>query len=367
MSYHHQKKVYIPTNARTNQYLMAEIRDMDSLLTDFEHIGQGYRTLAQVIFSLAEQQGIRNLQIIANDKLPVVRFHTEAYCFETAEQIRFFYNPRYHEAQNLFVSDTYRPRKLSLVFLATGTELRSHSATFHARVVHFVDSLLARLAEAKLPTDSLRIKIRDHQHMSYDLFAKAKGHKESYGYKLRAIDRRYRARECHLPDELNSLSYVTVGLPLSRALKRQLLGDGATDMAPLYQYLQDKFYTAASLKQLNRLAMVANGLTPLVRHSKCEPQEQAEPGEKSRTELQTIAFDPRENDPQLHSHWQADKLVEAAHFVIVAADRDCEDGGYGRFLNRVEEALKSFASELDMDKEREDLIVRFHQHIGYSR
>ncbi|NMH66100.1 DUF3083 family protein [Shewanella salipaludis] len=355
MPYHHQKRIYIPTNARSNQYILAEIRVTDELLGGYDDVQDAYRQLSQTVFSLADKQEIHNIQIIANDKLPVVRFHTEAYSFETAEQIRFFYNPAYHEAQNLFATAGHRARKLRLVFLATGSELRSNSATFHAKVQYFMDSLLPLL-----PATGLAVKIRDHQHLSYDFFTKAKGNKETYGYKLRAIDKRYQARGCQLPQEHSALNYVTVSLPLSRKLKQRILPEGMTDFTPLYQYLEDKFLSAASTKQLSRLAMVANGLTPIVRNSKFETLE-------STAELQMIGFDPNATEQQFSRHWQGDKLAEAAHFAIVAGPKDCDDGGYGRFMNQVEEALRSFANEIDMDKEHEDLILRFHQHISYRR
>ncbi len=37
------------------------------------------------------------------------------------------------------------------------------------------------------------MKLRDHQHLSYDLFARQKGCNDSYGYKLRDLEKRYEA------------------------------------------------------------------------------------------------------------------------------------------------------------------------------
>ncbi|MCH1930702.1 DUF3083 family protein [Shewanella sp. A25] len=354
MSLSHQQKVYIPKDARTNQFITAEIKLTDELLAQYCDYYSCYHSLSRLIFNLAEQHDLRNVHVITNDKLPVVRFHTEAYCFQTTEQILFFYNPAYHEAQNLFSDDNYRARKVRIVFLATGDEIRSNSAHFHTRVRALLSELIP-----KLPIRQVKIKIRDHQHLSYDLFAKSKGNKETYGYKLRAIVPRYKSRQCELPDNVSSLTYVTASLPLSRKLKQKWLKELATDFTPLYQHLEECFLTAADNKQLTRLSMIANGLTPLVRNSKFEQL-------VSKTEVQMIGFDPNANEQQLICRWDGDNLVEAAHFTIVAGAKDCDDSGYGRFMNNVEAAFKQFAHELGLDPEREDLVLRFHQHISYN-
>ncbi|MCL1060081.1 DUF3083 family protein [Shewanella gelidimarina] len=354
MSLSHQQKVYIPKDVRSNQYITAEIKVTDALLAHYPDYKTCYKTLSRAIFNLAEQEELYNLHVITNDKLPVVRFHTEAYCFPTAEQIIFFYNPEYHEAQSLHSQDDYRARKIRIVFLATGEDIRSNSANFHLKVQSFIAKLMPQL-----PEKDLTIKVRDHQHLSYDLFAKAKGSKESYGYKLRSISDRYKARNCPLPAEHGSLCYVTVKLPLSRMLKQAMLPADANDFTALYQKLEDAFIQATSAKQLNRIAMVANGLTPLVRNSKYDQVDGTD-------EVQMLGFDPNVEEQQFIRHWQGDHLVEMVSFTIAAGVKDSKDGGLGRYLNRVEEALKNFAAELALDKSRQELIVRFHQHISYQ-
>lgn len=67
----------------------------------------------------------------------------------------------------------------------------------------------------------------------------------------------------------------------------------------------------------------------------------------------------------LKSFYQSDKLVETLHFVIVATDKDKHEIGYGRFMNQVEKTIHTMSSELSINKERQDLSVRFFQHISY--
>lgn len=352
MASHNPHRVYIPTNARSNQYLLAEIKPDAAFYAGFASVADCYQQLAQQLFALMTQYELRNVQLIANDKLPVVRFHEEAYSLQTEKQILFFYNPKYHEGQGVFTTPDYQARKLRVVFLATGEELRSQAALFHSKVVQLLTAW-----QQQLPGRPA-IKLRDHQQLSYDLFAKTKGHKESYGYKLRGLYPRYKARQCTLPDEHSEITYVTVTLPLTRQLKQHFLTADATDFSLLYQQLEQRFTAACAGKKLDKLAVVANGLTPVVRNSKWDKVE-------NNRELQKVSFNPDCSEPQLLSFWQADKLVESAHFIIVADNDDNTEFGYGRFMNQVEEALRSFARQLEIPGDRQDLLVRFYQHISY--
>lgn len=352
MASHNPHRVYITTNARSNQYLLAEFKPDAAFYQQFSSTTACYQQLAQQLFTLMTEYDVRNVQLIANDKLPIVRFHEEAYSLQTEKQILFFYNPKYHEGQGLFTTPDYQARKIRVVFLATGDELRSQAAIFHNKVVALLQAWQQQLVGN--PT----IKLRDHQQLSYDLFAKAKGHKETYGYKLRGLYPRYKARGCNLPDEHSELTYITVTLPLSRQVKEQLSPSGSLDFTSLYQQLTDHFVTACAGKKLDRLAIVANGLTPVVRSSKWDQIE-------NNRELQKISFNPECTAPQLLTFWQPDKLVENVHFIIVADQDDNTEFGYGRFMNHAEEALRSFARKLELPTERQDLVVRFYQHISY--
>ncbi|ALS98049.1 DUF3083 family protein [Lacimicrobium alkaliphilum] len=353
MAINSKHRVYIPTNAKSNQYILAEIKPDEAFYRHYQNPAECYQKLSQQFFALADEFGLHNVHMIANDKLPVVRYHHEAYCLQTEKQILFFYDPQYHEAQNLFTKPDYQARKIRLVFLATGTEIRAHAAEFHSKVSQLLESL-----KGLLPDPQLQVKIRDHQHLSYDLFASAKGQKETYGYKLRGLYPRYRARQCDMPENHSAISYVTVNLPLTRQLKQRYLKPGDTDFSPLYEALEKAFLQASEDKNLFRLALVANGLTPLVRNSQVDQSQH-------NTELQKISFDTAHDKHQFSRHWQADNLVETAHFIIVAGDEDNTESGYGHFMNRVEAALNNLAKTLQLDPMRNEMIVRFHQHISY--
>ena len=194
--------------------------------------------------------------------------------------------------------------------------------------------------------------------MSYDLLAKQKGDRESYGFKLRAIAGRYATRKLSLPEH-SALTYVHLTLPLSRALKQQYVANDSLDYSPLYQQLEQHLKASIQAKDLNRVAIIGNGLTPLVRNSKFDKPE-------TTPELQLLGFDPANNAQQFISDWQGDNLVEAVHILIVAGNDDMTETGYGRFMNQVEAGLRSFAEKLHVNPEKQDLTVRFHQHISYN-
>tara|TARA_R110002126_G_scaffold98045_7_gene228078 strand:- start:4857 stop:5921 length:1065 start_codon:yes stop_codon:yes gene_type:complete len=348
-----QHKVYLPANAKSNQYILAEFKATPAFYQHFNSEQACYQQLSQQLFTLADSLNLHNVHLIATDKLPVVRFHTEAHVFQTAEQILFFYNPAYHEAQNLFSQTGYQARKIRLLFLATGNDIRADAADFHSRVLQLLQQF-----QPLLPEPGLKVKIRDHQHLSYDLLAKSKGNRESYGYKLRAIAGRYANRNLSLPEH-SALTYVHLTLPLSRALKQQYVANESLDYSPLYQQLEQQLKAAIHAKELNRVAIIGNGLTPLVRNSKFDKPE-------TTAELQLLGFDPANNAPQFISDWQGDNLVEAVHIIIVAGNDDMTETGFGRFMNQVEGSLRSFADKLAVNPEKQDLTVRFHQHISYN-
>ncbi|WP_348728131.1 DUF3083 family protein [Rheinheimera texasensis] len=349
-------KVYIPQTAKDNQYLLAELQVSEALLAQYEDQAHCYKALGQLFFTLCQQAGLRHVSFIANDKLPVVRYHTEAFSFQTQDQILFFYNPRYHEAQHSFVDPYHRARKISLLFLATGSEIRPQAATFHQQVAAVVQQFRQRL-----PLPDQHMKLRDHQHLSYDLFARQKGCNDSYGYKLRDLEQRYAARDVVIPTAHQTMNYAIVSLPFSRKIK-EVLGVDPEQMPPwsgLFVRLEQLLTEAASSHQLNQIALVADGTLPLVRNSHLDKA-------RAGRELRMLNFDLTSPLLQLQSHWQPDILPDTVHLVFAAGQDDSSEWGYGRFMNQVEAALKQLCRNLALQGDTDDCVIRFHQHLSYT-
>lgn len=348
-------RVYIPTNARNNQYILAEFKPEDSFYRYFEDLESCYERISRQLFALCDEYELHNVHLIANDKLPVVRFHEEAYNLQTEKQMLFFYNPRYHEAHKSYYDSTWKARKIRILFLATGDELRAQAANFHSKV----RKVLADL-KCVLPESNFSFRVRDHQHLTYDLFSKAKGNKESYGYKLRSLYPRYQARNCQLPEEHSEMTYVTFSVPMTRALKTEfntLSCEG--NYREFYNQIADKFLTACSARHLDLCAMVADGRLPLVRSSKIDKSD-------TNRELQKLSFNTSAEEKQISVIFNDKKLTEMMHFVVVAKAGDKHDMGFGKFMNNVESMVREFASTLPISPEKQDLNVRFYQHISYD-
>ena len=349
-----QHRVYIPTSARANQYILAEFKPTAEFYTRFSNIQQCYERIARQLFSACDEYELHNVHLIANDKLPVVRFHEESYCLQTHKQILFFYNPRYHEAHKCIYDGDKTSKKIRLLFLATGDDIRANAATFHTRV----KKVLVHLQNTLLEGEPM-IKIRDHQHLTYDLYAKAKGHKESYGYKLRGLYQRYQSRHCILPKEHNEMTYATFAIPITRSIKTQfhhLLNQGT--YTEFYEHFNQAFITQCKAKKLHLAAMVANGTTPIIRNSKTDNND-------GNGELQKLSFATDKSIIQYSHYWLDSKLVESMHFVIVASEEDEQGTGHGRFMNQVESVIRAIIEPLSINIERQDITVRFFQHINY--
>ena len=255
-----QPRVYIPTNARASHYLLAEIIPNEGFYAGFNNINACYAEIAKQLFALSDENDVHNVHLIANDKLPVVRFHEESYQFETSKQMLFFYNPSYHEAHKVHYQPGVASKKIRLLFLATGEDLRANSAKFHTKVQKVLQDL-----HAKVFSNQPQFKLRDHQHLAYDLFAKEKDNKESFGYKLRSLHPRYEARQCSIPEEHAEITYVTFALPISRAIKAQLRDQlKSEDFAMFYEYFANAFKRACEAQNLTHTGMVANGAAPII-------------------------------------------------------------------------------------------------------
>jgi hypothetical protein len=116
---------------------------------------------------------------------------------------------------------------------------------------------------------------------------------------------------------------------------------------------------AAQENHLTRIGLVADGSTPIVRNSSSDKA-------RAGRELRMLSFDITSPHLQFFSHWHPDELVDSLHFVLAAGQDDHTEYGYGRFMNQVEGALKQLSKSVALQPEKDDFIVRFHQHISYN-
>ena len=127
--------------------------------------------------------------------------------WQTSQQILFYYDPQSHELQNSFFDASIRAKKITLLFLASGDDIRINAALFHQKVTGLLANFIEQI---KLPTKAIRL--RDHQHLTYDLFAKNKGCLGTQAHKLRPIYDRYKSQDVVISAECSAISYAVINL-----------------------------------------------------------------------------------------------------------------------------------------------------------
>lgn len=358
-------KAYIPSNARDNQYILAEFAITDDLIQlispnvakdSAQPYYSFYQSLSQLLFSLSNDYELKSSVFIANDKLVRVRYSQEMYQWQTNQQILFYYDPQNHQLQNSFFDATMRAKKITLLFLACGSDIRYNAALFHQKVSQLLQNFTEQI---KLPNAAIRL--RDHQHLTYDLFAKNKGYLGSQAHKLRAINDRYNSQEVKITSECSAISYAVINLTVDNRLLNlvDIDANSKDPFNPLYTYLTDTFSLVAKRFNLNNGALIANGLVPIVRHSLHEIISKV-------GELQMLGYNPKQSPCGLVSKWKADELVDNVQLIFVATTEDSQPSGYGKFVNQIEQAMRLFATELEIPINKDELTLRFHQHIAYD-
>ncbi len=357
-------KVYLPSNSRYNQFLLAEFKITDELLARFESESSSdklkpwnsfYQKFSEEFFTACEQADIENVHFIANDKLPRVRFNQEVRYWETDQQMLMFYNPAYHQSYKSHFDGSVRAKKISLMFLATGDSIRSDASAYHAKVREMLAQFLPQVG---IPLDAVRL--RDHQHLTYDLYARDKGFEGSHGHTLRLIKNRYKAGEVSLPEQHDTMSYVVASLPITRRLLKRCDIDLTCEQSydEFYKTLNDAFVKSATHFNLKNGAFIADGLTPIVRNSDNKPVQEI-------GELVMLGFDPKSPKDEFVSQWKDDHLVDYAQIIYAATEADIEDKGYSKFMDTVDKSLRMMAKDLEMTPDHDELTVRFHQHLAY--
>ncbi|OKY24744.1 MULTISPECIES: DUF3083 family protein [Thalassotalea] len=358
-------KAFIPANARDNQYILAEFPISNELLNKIsptlnesnqQAYFQFYQSMSQLLFTLCNDFAIKNCVFVANDKLVRVRYSQEVHQWQTGQQILFYYDPNIHELQNTFFDANVRAKKITLLFLAQGDEIRQNAAEFHQKVLKV---LLCYQQQIALPAKDIRI--RDHQHITYDIFARNKGCTGVTAHKLRTIVQRYANQGTKIPDDCSNITYAVINLAINNRLLNMVEIDPQSidPYNPLYTFLTDTFSLVAKRFNLNNGALIANGLVPIVRYSEHETV-------STIGELQMLGYNPENSPCGIISKWQADQLTDNIQLIFVATRDNRSDHGYGRFLNQIEQATRLLATELELPQEKEELTVRFHQHIAYN-
>jgi len=360
-----QHKVYIPASVRENQYLLAKFTLTDELINKISGsidlnaelpYQAFYEKLSSIFFNICNELDIESCHFVGSDKFTRVRFSPEKLTAQTEQQIVFLYNPKYHVNQNAYFDGTKKARKISLVFLTNSNDIREDAPKLFQKV----NKAVAKFAE-QTGIEKNSIRVCDHQHLTYDLFAKEKGELGSTAHKLRPISLRYKAADVEIPASSDALTYVTVELPITKRIRNLVeIDESSTEpYNALYNLIADTFISSSKHYELNNGAVIANGLMPFVRTSEDDIVE-------TNGELQKLGYNPEKSNGGYTCKWSADKLVDTVQLIFIASNKNQTNIGHGKFLSQVEKALRSMTEKLEYVNDKEELKVRFHQHIGFN-
>lgn len=356
------ERVYLPNDSRDNQYILAEIPLTDNLIelisgTLDENLAKPYQkfyqSLSHKIFDIVEKHGLSHVNFVANNHLVRVRYSGEQQVLHTDQQSFFFYCPAHNSTFQSYFDGEVCAQKIKVLFLATGEKLRVNSGKFHNLVCNAVKEISKAL---KLPAQE--IKLRDHQHITYDIYAKEKGDKSTLTHTFREIADRYESQNQKIEKKHTSILYTIASIPMARRLLKGTDIDYTSDTpyTKLYQKLEKAFNKSCREHNIDQAAFIGNGLSPFVRYDESEVT-------KIEDELIAIGVNPNNAESRSCVHWEADKLVDTLRFVYIADKSDETHNNYGKFVNQANAAIRAFADEVNWKKESDDIIVRVHQHV----
>ncbi len=356
------EKVYVPSNARDNHYVIAEMPLTDELidlvaevvdLTQKHPYDKFYQKLAKLAFDVVEECNIEHANFVANNRLVRVRNSDEQQVLHTDKQSFFFYSPKQNSTFKGYFDGGIRSNKVKFLFLATGDNLRENAASFHQKVLKAV-SLLSK--EIGLPKRAL--KVRDHQHLTWDIFARYKANKESISHTFRDIPTRYQHQNVVVDKEHTAITYAVVSVPMTRRLLKgtAIDYDSSKPFEHLYSKISAAFTKANQKYQLNHAAMIANGLAPIVRFDE-------HASTMINGDIISLGYNPHHESRDVSCQWQGSKLVDTIRLVFFATDFDETHKTYGKFVNQVTLAIDAIADELNWKKEHDYMLMRFNQQL----
>jgi Protein of unknown function (DUF3083) len=356
------EKVYVPANARDNHYVIAEMPLTDELidlvgevvdLTAEKPYHKFYQKLAKLAFDVVEECQIDHANFVANNRLVRVRNSDEQQVLHTEKQSFFFYSPKQNSTFKGYFDGAVRSNKVKFLFLATGDSLRENAAGFHQKVLNAVSSL-----SQKIGLQPGALKVRDHQHLTWDVFARDKENKESISHTFRDVSTRYQHQNVVVGEDHTAITYAVVSMPMTRRLLKGTTIDYDLDkpFEKLYSKISAAFTQANNKYQLSHAAMIANGLSPIVRFD-----------ENASTvingDIISLGYNPHHESRDISAQWQGGKLVDTIRLVFFATDFDETHKTYGKFVNQVTQAVGAIADELNWKKDHDYMLMRFNQQL----
>lgn len=355
-------KVSVSEFARENQIMLVSLKltDIDPYnFLDAKSIGtprEVLNYLNSLLFSLCKHHNVVNSCFIYSNKIPRVLFSEENQCFETEQQLIYMYNPKQVFGHKVLISDQQNDQTIQLLFLAQGDRLRYNAARFHQRVNRVLHDFAQQIGVCQ----SL-FKLDDQQHLTFDIFAKNKGQKQTIIHGFRPVKFRYMQQSLIVPETTVAMTYAVATVPI----KRDVLFNCAIDYDapdpynPLYSYISDVFVNISKQYNVNHQVLIGDAKIPMLRH---DNERYVIP----KGELVFLGCNNQQSSGSYMSQWDSKRLVDSMTIVFIANEDNYNKRGYGRFVNQICEVIKTFSSQLNIEPEHESVMVRFHQNISYE-
>lgn len=358
-----QNKVYIPASNRENQYLLIELDLSEQIIAQLvssrnsnnDALAQFYLEFKQSFFNCCKVNGIGNAMFVAKDKLVRVRFGEESQVIETSEQLIVFYDPKRHRGFKACYDKEQLVSKLVLAVFATGEDIRHQAVQLHQKA----SQMVADLAES-VGQPSQLFKVRDHQHITYELYAAEKGMKKTTTHGLRFVPDRYQQQSLILPEDNKHTGYVVASMPIPMNLIEEAENNISIELPyqALYKSIVRTITDVADEQEIYKLAVMANGRQAIVRSNQNEQIQVSE-------ELVYLSFGEDE-DQEYIADWNSTNLVDAITLVFKPTEEDIQQHSFGKYMNKVNLALKAMGKVIGLEPQRDDVMVRFHQNTQYQ-
>jgi hypothetical protein len=311
--------------------------------------------LKQSFISISKRNGIQSGLFVANDKLVRLRYGEESQVIETSEQLIVFYDPNSHKGFQSYYDRTLKAKKVTLVVLANGNDIRHSAFELHQKTVQ----MAIELADAMGVPQHIN-KMKEHQHISYVLFRAEKGDKQTSTHEFRQVKHRYLQQSVLIPQLNNQIGYILAELPIAESLIERM-DKSATHTAPyneLYTKISNVVAEVTAELSIKNAVMIANG-----RHPRIMPSKQG--FVHNEGELIYLGFNKLDSQNCI-AKWNSTILTNNLTLVFVANNNDINNKAYGQFVNHVQHALKKISTKLDIDADTKHLMVRCHQNIAYQ-
>ncbi len=349
-------KVSVSEFARENQIIRISLNISNQLLSQTTINTLAFlEYLNKTFFAACQKNALDNACFIYKDKLPRVMFADEGQVFETQQQLIFMYHPKRVFGHKSMIDEHNISQNVQLLFLAQGQQLRYNAARFHQKVQRLLEDFALQVGIA-----TSDFEFHDEQHLTFDIFSRNKGERQNIIHGFRPLTERYLQQSFIVPRNAIKTTFAVATIPIKRALIGLCdIDQHAQDpFNPLYTYLNDLFNGIAKQYNLNQHVLIADAKIPVL-------SQDNENYVLSKGELVFLGVNNQTPSGGYACQWDPSRFNDEMTIVFVANEANYSKRGYGRFVNHICEALRTFASQLSIDKKNESIMLRFHQHMTY--